>query len=120
MPFEEALDAALLHVGLDDLKENPAALCMLSAKDERRQAAGLVLRKLVCEGHDDVAGEFGRVMERAGVSELAARSFWHAYEDITRKWVETSLCESVCNTAKAAKGTVPSRPVLFAIHVPRA
>jgi len=123
MSFEEALDAALLHVTLEELKENPAALCMLSAKDERRASAGRVLRRLVCEGHEDIAGEFHRVMQSLGVSELAACSFWHAYEDITRRWVDSSLCASVCKPEErcfVAKGTVPSRPVLFAIHVPRA
>ena len=122
MSFEEALDAALSHVSLEDLLDNPAALCMLSAKDERRQHAGTVLRMLVCKGSEDVAGEFSRIVRGWGVSDLAAKSFWHAYEDITRKWVvDTTLCDSLCKQERShAKGTVPSRPVLFAIHVPRA
>ena len=124
LTFEEALQAALEHVTLQQLQDNPAALCLLSAKDERRATAGLVLRRLVCEGvRADIATEYFRAMETFGVAELAARSFWHAYADLTRKWVDESVSNELCKPnmlPSPSKASFPSRPVLFSIHVPRA
>ena len=124
LTFEEALQAALEHVTLQQLQDNPAALCLLSAKDERRAAAGLVLRRLVCEGvREDIATEYFSVMKSLGVTDLAARSFWHAYADLTRKWVDESVSNDQCKPTLLSvhsKASFPSRPVLFSIHVPRA
>lgn len=124
LAFEEALQAALEHVTLQQVQDNPAALCLLSAKDERRAVAGNVLRRLVCEGRGtDIGTDYLGVMESMGVSALAARSFWLAYADLTRRWVDESLSNELCKSnvvVSSAKASVPSRPVLFSIHVPRA
>jgi hypothetical protein len=124
LTFEEALQAALEHVTVQQLEDNPAALCLLSAKDERRVVAGSVLRRLLCEGgHADIAAEYLRVMGEMGISHLAARSFWHAYADLTRRWVDDSVSHELCKSnlvSPSSKASVPSRPVLFSIHVPRA
>jgi hypothetical protein len=121
MSFEEALEVALQHSSLTtlDFQNNPAALCLLSAKDERRARAGAMLRGMVCDGIENIQRAFFQKLEQEGVSRLATLSFWHAHEDITKRWAcDVSLqthCAAVTNKVCAVK-----TPVLFSIHVPRA
>lgn len=124
LTFDEALEAALQDpkVKLMDFVDNPAALCLLSSKDERRVKAGLLLRSLLADSSvpkDTVKTEFFDRLQKEGVSELAAKAFWCAHCDMTNKWlVSFQTVESFSFTSE--KSVTVAQPVLFAVHVPRA
>ena len=121
MSFEEALEVALQHSSLTtlDFQNNPAALCLLSAKDERRAKAGAMLREMVCDGVENIQHAFFLRLEQQGVTRLAMLSFWHAHEDITKRWVCDDSVPKHC-AAPSNKLCAVKTPVLFSIHVPRA
>jgi len=121
MPFEEALELAVQHSSLTtlDFQNNPAALCLLSAKDERRAKAGAMLREMVCAQCDNVQRSFFQRLQEQGVTPLAAASFWHAHEDITKRWACDEILSKHCATSTNKVCTVKT-PVLFSLHVPRA
>jgi len=122
LTFEDALELALAHnrnLCVSDFENNPAALCVLSGKDERRIAAGTLLRQLIqTHQEESIQGEFFNALQHMGIGRLAAKSFWHAQEDLTKRWTRGS--EGPFPASSDSKPCHVSRPVLFSIHIPRA